>query len=107
MQLKQDTGTESKSDRKEELIMLEIKINEKWQVAKSDNYNYRLQTLAFNEAKQENYWRDEAYYPTLKDALKAYITRYNQADITSVQDWINDIDRKLAEVESIVSQVNE
>lgn len=106
MQLKQDTGTESKSDRKEELIMLEIKINEKWQVAKSDNYNYRLQTLAFNEAKQENYWRDEAYYPTLKDALKAYITRYNQSDVHSVQEWINEVDRKLTEVESVVNQVN-
>lgn len=106
MRLKQDTGTKSKSDRKGELIMLEIKINEKWQVAKSDNYNYRLQILAYNEAKQEKYWRDEAYYPTLKDALKAYITRYNQADITSVQDWINDIDRKLAEVESVIKQVN-
>ena len=85
--------------------MLEIKINEKWQVAKSDNYNYRLQALAYNEAKEKNYWRDEGYFPTLKDALKAYITRYNQGDVHSVQEWINEVDRKMTEVESVVNQV--
>lgn len=79
--------------------MLEIKLNQEWQVAKTDAYNYRLQKKAYNEVQQKYYWQDVGYYPTLKSVLKAHIMQENNEEhITTIKEWITQIDAKLVEV---------